>query len=62
MIVDVAKWKFFQTNPNRERTPRGFTEGIELKLTGMEEGSAIPIISLCLSTVALTPAYKSNLF
>ena len=46
MIVEVAKWKFLQDNPGRTRAPRGFTEGIELKLTGVTEGSARPIIYL----------------
>lgn len=41
MIVEVAKWKFLTDNPDRKRTPRGFTESIRLKLTGVAEGSAV---------------------
>jgi hypothetical protein len=46
MIVEVAKAEFLKDHPSRKRSPRGFTEGIELKLTGIEDGSVIPVISL----------------
>ena len=46
MIVEVAKSKYIAANPGRKRVPCGFTEGIDLRLTGIEEGSAIPVISL----------------
>jgi hypothetical protein len=53
MVIEVAKWKFLQANQERSRSPRGFTEGIELKLTGLEEGSAKPIISLIIAGASL---------
>jgi hypothetical protein len=46
MIIEVAKLEFLKDNPGRKRAPRGFTKGIALKLTGIEAGSAIPIIGL----------------
>jgi hypothetical protein len=46
MVLEVAKWRFLEANPDRKRAPRGFTNRIELKLTGVEEGSAVPVISL----------------
>ena len=46
MVMEVAKWKFLQTNPGRQRIPRGFAESFDLKLTGLEEGSATAVISL----------------
>lgn len=55
MIVDIAKWKFRLENPTRKRVPRGFTDGISLKLTGVEEGSAIPVISLFFAATTLFP-------
>ena len=55
MIVDIAKWKFRLENPTRKRVPRGFTDGISLKLTGVEEGSAIPLISLFFAATTLFP-------
>ncbi len=45
-IIEVAKWLFLKEHPGRKRVPRGFTEGISLKLTKIEEGSAIPNIAL----------------
>ena len=46
MIVAVAKWRYLQDHPDRKRTPRGFAESASLRLTGVEEGSAIPVIDL----------------
>lgn len=51
MIVEVAKWKFRQAHPERERVPRGFTDGLELHLTKVEDGSAIPVIALVFGTL-----------
>jgi hypothetical protein len=55
MIIEIAKAEFFSDHPDRQRAPRGFTEGIELKLTGIEEGSAIPVISLFVAATAIFP-------
>lgn len=46
LIVEVAKWKFLLENQDRKRSPRGFTEGIGLTLSGVERGSTVPVISL----------------
>ena len=46
VIIEVAKLEFLKDHPNRRRVPRGFTDGIELKLTGIEDGSAVLEISL----------------
>ena len=46
MIVEVAKAEFLKEHRGYQRVPRGFTKGIELKLTGIEEGSAVAVISL----------------
>ena len=57
MIIEVAKSEFLKDHPDRQRSPRGFTEGIELKLTGIDDGSVIPVISLFIaaSTLLLPP-------
>lgn len=55
MIVEIAKSAFLTDNPDRKRSPRGFTEGIEMKLTGVEPGSAIPVISLVVTRATLFP-------
>lgn len=52
-MIEVAKWRFLQGHVGRERPPRGFTDGIELKLTGVEDGSAIPVITLFLTSLNL---------
>ena len=62
MIVEVAKNEFRKENPDRQRSPRGFTEGIELKLTGIEDGSAIPIISLVVAATTLFPPDNQKYF
>ncbi|MNQ84167.1 hypothetical protein D3C85_992870 [compost metagenome] len=42
----MAKRQYLTENPERQRTPRGFTSGLELHLSSVEEGSAIPVITL----------------
>lgn len=62
MIVEVAKSEFLKDNPDRQRSPRGFTEGIALKLTGLEDGSAIPVISLAVAAITLFPPENQTYF
>jgi hypothetical protein len=52
LLIETAKWKFLQKNPGRKRSPRGFTKGVELKLTEIKDGSAIPVIALSFATTA----------
>ena len=46
MLIDVAKWRYLSENPDRQRAPRGFANKIDLKLAGIGDGSAVPIINL----------------
>lgn len=46
MIIEVAKWCYLQDHPERKRSPKGFTDGIALNLSGVGEGSAVPVLSL----------------
>ena len=62
MILEVAKWKYREDNPSRHRVPRGFSDGISLTLTGVEEGSAIPVISLMVSSALLIPTESEQYF
>lgn len=55
MVVEVAKWAFLKDHPDRKRTPRGFTDGISIQLTGVEDGSAIPVLCLFVATSTLVP-------
>ena len=46
MVIDVAKWRYLAENPDRQRTPRGFADKIDLKLASIGEGSAVPVINI----------------
>jgi hypothetical protein len=46
MVLEVAEWRFLQDNPGRQRSPRGFADKVDLKLIGIESGTAIPVIGL----------------
>lgn len=50
MLIEVAKWRFLEENPDRVRSPRGFTDGVELRLSGIEESSVIPVFDLSFET------------
>jgi hypothetical protein len=58
MLVEVAKWEFRKNHPDRERIPRNFAEGVDLRLTSLEEGCAILTISLVFASLFPT---SSNL-
>ena len=46
MVIEIAKWRYLEAHPDRERSPRGFAEGVSFNLIGVEEGSAIPVIGM----------------
>ena len=46
LVIEVAKWRYLQANPDRQRSPRGFADRVSLKLRAVEEGSAVPVINL----------------
>ena len=61
MIVEVAKWVFLKNNLDRQRSPRGFTKGIHLKLTTIDQGSTILNIGLALDQPPLLfPPFIQN--
>jgi hypothetical protein len=62
MIVEVAKWAFLQDNRDRKRSPRGFTDGIEIKLAGLEEGSSIAVLGLVIAASTLSPSESQVYF
>ena len=45
MVLEVARWQFLGDNPDRQRSPRRFNR-IDLKLTRIDHGSTVPVISL----------------
>lgn len=40
LLIEVAKREYLGAHPGRLRMPRGFTKGLELRLSAIEEGSA----------------------
>ena len=46
MVIEVAKWRYLNANPERKRSPKGFTNGVSLALAGVDKGSAIPVIDV----------------
>lgn len=46
LIAALAKQEFRQMNPDRQRVPQGFDKAISFALTHIEDGSAVPILSL----------------
>ncbi len=55
MIIEVAKWCYLQEHPERKRSPKGFTDGIALKLSGVGDGSAVPRLSLVVDQLQPVP-------
>lgn len=50
LIKVVARIKYLEENQDRKRCPNGFTSGIRLELSGVEQGSAIANIGLAFSS------------
>jgi len=62
LVIEAAKWKYLEAHPERQRVPRGFTEGVSLQLAEVRDGSAIPVIMLTLLTATpLMSEIGSNL-
>lgn len=62
MIVEVAKWHYLKDHPERSRSPRGFTKGISIKLVNIEEGSAMPDMSIFIEKPELISCEKQMYF
>ncbi len=64
LITETAKWLYLQENQGRKRIPKGFLEGISLKLVDIEEGSAIPkiVMVVALATGTLFPSESQEYF
>ncbi len=62
MIIELAKAEYLKDHSNRHRSPRGFTDGIELKLTGIEAGSAVLAIDLFINSNTIFPSKNRSYF
>ena len=65
MVIEVAKWKFLEDHPGRQRSPRGFARGIRLKLTAIDRGSAVLNIGLAVDqspqSLLFPPIFREQL-
>lgn len=62
LLIEVAKWQFLKDNPERKSVPRGFLEGISLKLSSVEEGSAVPKIMLVATSAGMLDSDSYSYF
>ncbi|XZF13495.1 hypothetical protein ACTHGU_17080 [Chitinophagaceae bacterium MMS25-I14] len=53
LLVEVAKWLYLKQHPDRHRVPKGFTNGISLKLSSIDQGSSIAKIVLVTASTGL---------
>lgn len=64
LILEIAKGVYIEENSNRKRVPKGFSDGIYLKLVDIEKGSSIPkfIISSLVTLNSTLPLENLNNF
>jgi hypothetical protein len=62
MVIEAAKWRYHLANPDRKRSPRGFTDDITISLTDLSDGSAVPDISLAIEQQDLIQPAKLRYF
>ena len=60
MVVEVAKSKFLTDHPNRQRSPRGFTKNIQLRLAAINPGSASLEIRIASEPPTLLPTVSQT--
>ncbi len=60
MVVEVAKYKFLTDHPNRQRSPRGFTKNIQLRLAAINPGSASLEIQIASKPPTLLPTVSQT--
>lgn len=53
LLIEVAKGIYLSENLNRKRVPKGFSDGVYLKLVDIEEGSSIAKFAIA-SAISLT--------
>jgi hypothetical protein len=41
LLIELAKKIYLEENPERKRVPKGFTDGVYLKLSNLEDGSTV---------------------
>ncbi|MBX3184762.1 MAG: hypothetical protein KIT72_08060 [Polyangiaceae bacterium] len=61
IILEIARAEFINTNPDRQRLPRGFSDSLTLHLAGTEPGSVAVSIALLVTGSALFPGFEREL-
>lgn len=49
-VISVAKAEWRKDHSGRQRTPRGFMSGVAFKLKQVDEGSAIPVLTVFIAS------------
>ncbi len=60
LVLETAKWQYFQQHQDRQRVPRGFTDNISLQLTEIRDGSAVPVIVLTMLIAGQQPLFRPD--
>jgi len=55
IILEGARDAYLKANPGRSRLPKGFADDFTLSLSGVEQGSALPVITLFFGLVGAMP-------
>ncbi len=56
LLIELAKHKYLEAHPGRIRVPRGFSDGVSLKISSIEDGSVISNLVL-VSTFAVNSLF-----
>ena len=55
IIIEGARAAYLKAHPDRLRLPKGFADDFTLSLSGVEQGSALPVITLFFGLLGVTP-------
>lgn len=56
LVAEVARGIFLRDHPGRQRVPKRFMEGFELRIRGIDDGSAVPLLERAWPEEALVSA------
>lgn len=62
MTIEMAKFIYLEKNPDRQRVPKNFTQGITFELESIEPGSTIPKIIMIVTMIGMFPHQKVTFF
>jgi hypothetical protein len=62
MTIEMAKAIYLEKNPERQRVPRNFSNGISIELESIQPGSTIPILVLITVHKGLFPEANTEYF